>query len=73
MWGEMMPKRGHPEFLGRISTDALGLLASELNHMIMMVLCPYTGLDWRGCMNILFTPNEPPDARGNISVFLKLI
>jgi hypothetical protein len=30
MWGEMMPKRGQPEFPARISTDALGLLASEV-------------------------------------------
>jgi hypothetical protein len=57
----------------RISPDALGLLASEADHMFIMVSCPYTGLDWRGCLNILFTPDEPPDDRGNISVLFKLI
>jgi hypothetical protein len=73
MWGEMMPKRGQSEFPARISTNALGLLASEVNHMFVMVSCPYAGLDWRGCPNILFTSDEPPDARGNISVLFKLI
>jgi hypothetical protein len=73
MWGKMIPKRGQLEFLARISTDALGLLASEDDHMFVMVLCPYVGLDWRGCTNILFTLDEPPDARGNISVLFKLI
>jgi hypothetical protein len=73
MWGEMIPKRGQPVFLTRISTDALELLASEVDHMFVMVSCPYTRLDWRGCMNILFTPDEPLDARGNVSVLFKLI
>jgi hypothetical protein len=66
-------QEGPAKFPTRISTDALGLLASEVDHMFMMVSCPYAGLDWRGCPNILFTPDEPPDARGNISVLFKLI
>jgi len=73
MWGKMMPKRGQLKFSARISTNALGILASEVDHMFMMVSCPYVGLDWRGCMNMIFTPDEPPYARGNISVLFKLI
>jgi hypothetical protein len=73
MWGGMTPKRGQSDFLARISTDALELLANEDDHMFMMVSCPYASLKWRVCSNILFTPNEPPDARGNISVLFKLI
>jgi hypothetical protein len=73
MWGEMIPKRGQPEFSTRISPDALGLLGSEVDHIFIMVSCPYMDLDWRGCRNILFTLDEPPDDRGNISVLFKLI
>ena len=73
MWGEMMPKRGQSEYPAKISSDALELLASEDDHMFVMMLCPYARLDWRGCTNILFTQDETPDDRGNISVFFKLI
>ena len=61
-------------FLARISHDALDLLASvdELNPFIM-VPCPYAGLDWLGCANILFIADEPPDDRGNITVLFKFI
>ena len=74
MWGQMMPKRGETMFPARISHDALDLLVSvdEL-HPFIMVPCPYVGLDWRGCPNILFTAAEPPDDKGNIFVFFKLI
>jgi hypothetical protein len=47
------------EFPTRIFTDALGLLASEVDHMSVMVSCTYVWLDWKGCMNILFTIDEP--------------
>ena len=69
MWGQMMPKRGETMFLARILHDALDLLSNvdEL-HPFIMVPCPYAGLDWRGCANILFKDDEPPDNRGNIIV-----
>jgi hypothetical protein len=73
MLGEMMPKRGQPKFLARIFPDALGLLGNAVDHIFVMVSCPYVGLDWRGCLNILFTPDDPPDDRGNISILFKLI
>jgi hypothetical protein len=47
MWGEMIPKRGMPDFLARISREALQLLSSEANHMFVMMSCPYAGMDWR--------------------------
>ena len=74
MWGQMMPKRGETEFSARISHDALELLASvdEL-HPFIMVPCPYAGLDWQGFPNILFTDDELPDDRGNITVLFKFI
>ena len=68
-----MPKRGETEFSMRISHDALELLASVDEHPFIMVPCPYAGLDWRGCANILFTDDEPPDERGNIIVLFKFI
>ena len=68
-----MPKRGESEFSTRISCDALELLSSVDEHGFIMVSCPYAGLDWRGCANILFTDDEPPDDRGNIIVFFKFI
>ena len=70
----MMPKRGETMFLARISHDALDLLASvdEL-HPFIMVPYPYARLDWRGCPNILFTNDELPDDRGNITVLFIFI
>ena len=65
-----MPKRGETVFLARISHDALELLASVDEHPIILVPCPYAGLDWRGCVNILFIADEPLDDRGNIIVLI---
>jgi len=45
MSGGMMPKRGHPEFLARISQDTLGILGSATDYKFVMVSWPYTGLD----------------------------
>ena len=73
MWGQMMPKREETLFPARISDDALELLASVDDHPFIMVPCPYLGLDWRGCANILFTANELPNDRGNITVLFKCI
>ena len=73
MWGQMMPKREETLFPTRISNDALGLLASVFEHPFIMVPCPYAGLDWRGCANILFTDDEPLDDRANITVLFKFI
>ena len=74
MWGKMMPKREDTMFPARISHDALDLLASvDRLHPFIMVPCPYAGLDWRGCPNILFTDDEPPDDRDNITfIYLNL-
>lgn len=47
MWIKMIPKRGQSEYPTRISTNALGLLASEVDHMFIMVQCPYKRMDWR--------------------------
>ena len=58
MWGQMMPKRGETEFSVRLSHDALELLSSVNEHSFIIVPCPYAGLDWRGCPNILFTVDE---------------
>ena len=59
---------GKTEFSVRISHDALELLASVDEHPFIMVPCPYAGLGWRGCANILFKSHEPLDDRGNITV-----
>ena len=47
MWGEMMLMRFQLEYPTRISTDVLGLLAGETDHMFIMVSCPYVGMDWK--------------------------
>lgn len=73
MWGQMMPKRGQSNFPDRISCDALEFLSNVGDNSFVLVPCPYAGLDWRGCNNIHFTHDEPLDARGNISVFFKII
>ena len=69
MWEQMIPKRGEVNFSARISHDALEFLSSVHDHAFILVPCLYAGLDWQGCANILFTQDEPSDARGNISVF----
>ena len=68
-----MPKRGETEFSVRISHDALKLLASVDDHPFVMVSCPYVGLDWQGCANILFRDDELLDDRYNIIVLFKFI
>ena len=68
-----MPKREETLFPARISHDALWLLASVFEHPFIMVPCPYAGLDWQGCANILFTNDEPPNDRVNIIVLFKFI
>ena len=73
MWGQMMPNREETLFLTRISDDALELLASVDEHPFVMVACPYAGFDCRGCVKILFTADEPPDDRGNITVLFIFI
>ena len=73
MWGQMINKRGESYFSVRISHDALELLSSVHDHTFILVPCPYAGLDWRGCAKILFIVDEPPDDRGNMSVFFKFI
>ena len=57
----------------RILHDALELLASVDENPFIMVPYPYARLDWRGCANIPFTADEPPDDRGNIIVLFKFI
>ena len=74
MWGQMMLKRGDTLFPARISHDSLDLLASvERLHPFILVPCPYAGLDWRGCLNILFTADEPLDDGGNFTVLFIFI
>ena len=68
-----MRKRGESEFSARISHDVLELLANVDENPFVMVPCPYTGLDWQGCANIIFIDDEPPDDRGNITVLFKFI
>ena len=46
MWGKMMPRSGQPKYPVKISTGALALLASEADHMYVLVLCPYVGMEW---------------------------
>ena len=71
--GQMMPKREETLFPARISHDALDFLVSVDEHPFIMVPCPYAGFYWRGCVNILFTADEPVDDRGNNSVLFKFI
>ena len=73
MWGQMIPNREETLFPARISDDALELLANVDEHPFILVPCPYARLDWRGCANILFITDEPPDDRGNIIVLFKFI
>ena len=73
MWGQMMPKRGETEFSMKISHDALEFLANGYDHAFVLVAYSYAGLDLRGCANILFIDDEPPDDKYNITVLFKVI
>ena len=73
MWEQMMPKMEETLFPVRISNDSLELLSSVDEHTFILVPCPYAGLHWQGCANILFTADEPPDDRGNITILFKFI
>jgi hypothetical protein len=66
IWGEMILKRGMPNFPTGTSRQALHLLSSEEDHFFMMASCPYKRMDWQGCLNILFIEDETPDDRGKI-------
>ena len=68
-----MPKREESLFPVRISDVTLEFLASVDENPFIIAPCPYVGLDWRGCANILFTADELPDDRGNITVLFKFI
>ena len=68
-----MPKSEETLFPARIPDDALELLASVDENPFILVPCPYAGLDWRWCASILFTTDESPDDRGNITVLFKFI
>ena len=45
MWGEMIPKRGKPEFPVRITLDVIEMLANEDDHALDMVPYPYTDMN----------------------------
>ena len=47
MWGEMMPKRGLPEYSTKMATEALVLLVSEDDHAFVALEFSYIGVDWR--------------------------
>jgi hypothetical protein len=51
-----------------IDREICDFLAQEENFVLNVVQYPYVGMDWRGCPNILFTTDEPPDDRGNIII-----
>lgn len=69
----MMPKRGELDFYMRILQDALDFLASVDQRPFVLVPYPYAHLDWKECAKIVFTDDEPPDDRSNITIFLKFI
>ena len=68
-----MIKREEPEFLAMITSYVLEMLASEDDHALDMVPYPYVAMDWRGCLEIFFTPHEPPNERCNINVMINLL
>ena len=54
MWGKLFPKRGQLEWLcSAVDKDVCDFLASEDERDVLdLVLYPYAGMDWSGCMNI---------------------
>lgn len=59
--------------VGLDEAEEVVLLASEFDHVFILLLFPYVGIDQKQCPNIVFTLVMPPDDIGNISVSFKLI
>ena len=68
----MMPKKGHHDFPTMIKMKVLKMLAIPYDHPLYMFPSPYTGLDGRGCGNILFTQIESLGDKGKFRFMLKL-
>ena len=73
MWGKMMFKRGNLDFPVRITTDVINMLGFENPPRLDMLPYPYVDLDWRGCLDILFTQDDPTYDRGKFSIMLQLV
>jgi hypothetical protein len=43
-------------------------LSREYDDALNIVKYSYVGINWRGCPNIQFTPEELADERGNVIV-----
>ena len=68
--GEIVPKRDQLEWpCSVVKKDIYDLLDSKDEcDFLDLVLYLYVGMDWRGCVNIQFTKDEPPNGRGVIIV-----
>ena len=68
MWGQLFPKRSHSNWsCTTVGKDVCDLLDLEDDCDVLdLVLYPYIGMDWRGCVNIQFTKDDPSDDRGYI-------
>lgn len=66
--GKLLPKWGQSEWLcSAVEKEVCDFFDLEDDHDVLdLVLYPYMGMDWRGCVNIHFTKDEPRDDRGNI-------
>ena len=70
MWGKLFLKRGQSKWpCSAVGKEVYDFLASEDEHDVLdLISYPYAGMDWRGCENIQFIEDEPPNYRGNIIV-----
>ena len=48
--------------------EVFDLFSSEENPVLDIEEYLYAGMDWKGCPNIQFIVEEPPDERGNIII-----
>jgi hypothetical protein len=72
MWGEMMPKRGQPEFrpgFPRRTRATRQCGGSHVRHGVVSL----RGFGLARMSEHPLHTDEPPDDRGNISVLFKLI
>lgn len=70
MWGQLFPKRGQSEWSCSVVEKGICELLASIDErdVVDLVLYLYAKMDWRGCMNIHFTEDKPPNDRGNIIV-----
>ena len=71
--GKLFPKLDQSEWpCSPFGKEIRDILVRVDDLVLEVLLYSYVGMDWRGCVNIHFTVEEPTDDRGNIIFIFSL-